>query len=274
MAIPKFGLAKPSRVCVECAPVLEVHGARALGMPDGVSGEASAAVATVAAHLDGMVSAIRTATDLSNDPSQRTAAADGPVVHDGASEGAERPCLASPLPLHTTAATAPLPAHTPTNPFRSPTAGTPATASTPEHAGANPFGAAGATSASRTPTPAERGGAEANPFGAAGASPVAPIGTPAPDLAHIPANPFAASPIGLRAAAISAPREVSHGGEAPGGMHGGGNPFAGSPGGRSCGVSAAADLFDAFDGSSPARPPAALNPFDAAAGRRDGAMEQ
>ena len=59
MAIPKFGVGKPTRVCVECAPVLELHGHRALG-PPGVGGidGSRAATATVTAHLDHKIAAM------------------------------------------------------------------------------------------------------------------------------------------------------------------------------------------------------------------------
>jgi ankyrin repeat protein len=51
--VPKFGISKPTRICKECAPVLQIHGTRALGPPT-VEKDASADLVreNVGSHLD------------------------------------------------------------------------------------------------------------------------------------------------------------------------------------------------------------------------------
>ena len=188
MAIPKFQVTKPTRVCAECEPVLELHGKRALG-PPGVGGMqiSRQAETTVNKHLDHVLAAKNEPPSAAPPqppppqalmpPPQAPAAANPFGVDDTTTTttAAANPFGDGPAPAERTASvigllnngtpTVPPPPVPPSaaNPFDDASAGAPPPppplppATT--RAESNPFGAA----------------AESNPFGEAEVEPVTPV---------------------------------------------------------------------------------------------------
>ena len=197
--IPKFGVTKATRVCAECAPVLELHGKKALGPPGvgGLSGN-RAASAAVSSHLDAVVASINTGV----------AGVTGDVGGALPPHGAAAPSLAPP------------PNPMPPLPQASSTA-------------ANPFGG-GEDAAPPAPAPT---GAAANPFGDVRTPPDAPAANPFGDdtppdrdrpVPTAKANPFGeleppgeANPFGAEARAFEPPAA-------------GTNPFSDAEDGSGC----------------------------------------
>jgi hypothetical protein len=198
LPIPKFDVPKPTRVCIECAPVLELHGRRPLGPPDADTTDEAAAV--VATHLDQLIDAKREPDAMYTPPS--TPPATPPVT----------PPATPPAPQSAPHATSSVPTPSPgtapasANPFDEPADGGRDAAASSAN---NPFGEAPvAVPVQRRPS--------ANPFDSVSLAALADVADAAADDAP---NPFdsvslSAPPGGAGAPAAYNPFDDDGGGHA------------------------------------------------------------
>ena len=189
MPIPKFGVTKPTRVCGECAPVLELHGARALG-PPGVGGFANRAAETaVAAHLDHAIARIDSGmAGVTGDVAARAP----PAAHEiGAPPTPTKPPVAQPPVAKPSVAlpTASSPSSPAANPFNGGSGSPPSGGAGRMKARAlsNPFGDGPPETKPNPFGDDEPGAKSANPFGDADAGATAPAPATATPSVH---NPF------------------------------------------------------------------------------------
>ena len=191
LAIPKFGIRKPERVCNDCEPVLALYGDRPLGPPSVTRDDAAERIlrTDVANHLDAQLSKTTEsppepsppATPPARDPAPLfdTTPADHSRSHPASlfdtTPAAAMPGPAAPLGVPTPEATAAV-----ANPF-----GEVSAVAMPP----NPFGCADSAAAATAALPAS------NPFGETADASVSPAASPAknpfgPGREQPAGNPF------------------------------------------------------------------------------------